>query len=101
MKIHFDDEMSFEGSTMLCHATADGRRIICKAGIDVVAELDDRASQSGKPMGKEAVAKNLRPFFSRKIENGSYDDEDRNTVTLQVHEVVSFMQETDPTRSSL
>jgi hypothetical protein len=92
MKIDFDDEMSFEGSTMLCHATADGRRIICKAGIDVVAELDDRAAQSGKPIGKEAVAKNLRPFFSRKIENESYDDEDRNTVTLQVHEIVSFMQ---------
>ena len=55
-------------------------------------ELDNRAAQSGKHIGKEAVAKNLRPFFSRKIENGSYDDEDRNIVTLQVHEVVSFMQ---------
>jgi hypothetical protein len=90
MKIDFEDEMGFEGSTMLCHAVVDGRRIICRAGIDVVAELDDRAARSGKHIGKEAVAKNLRQYFSRKIENKSFDDEERNR--LLVHEIVSFMQ---------
>jgi hypothetical protein len=39
------------------------RSIVCQAGIDVVAELDDRAVQSGKHIGKEAVAKNLRPYL--------------------------------------
>ena len=92
MKIDFDDEVGFEGSTMLCHAVVDGRRVVCRAGIDVVAELDDRAVQSGKHIGKEAVAKNLRPYFARKIENGSFDEKDCNTVTLAVHELVSFMQ---------
>ena len=92
MKIDFDDEMGFEGSTMLCYATVDGRRIICRAGIDVVAELDDRAAQSGKHIGKEAVAKTLRPYFSHKIEKESFDDGERNSVTLLIHEVMSFMQ---------
>jgi hypothetical protein len=92
MKVAFDDEINFEGSTMLCYAAVDGRRVVCRAGMDVVAELDDRAEQSGKHIGKEAVAKNLRPYFARKIENGAFDDEERNSVTLAVHELVSFMQ---------
>jgi hypothetical protein len=92
MTVDFDDEVGFEGSTMLCYATVDGRRIVCRAGIDVVTELDDRAVQSDKPIGKEAVAKSLRPYFARKIENNSFDDEDRSSVTLAIHELVSFMQ---------
>ena len=92
MKIDFDGEVGFEGSTMLCYAAVDGRRVVCRAGMDVVAELDDRAAQSGKHVGKEAVAKNLHPYFARKIENESYDDEDHSSVTLAVHELVSFMQ---------
>ena len=92
MTIDFDDDVGFEGSTMLCHATVDGRRVVCRAGMDIVTELDARAVQSGKPIGKEAVAKNLRPYFARKIENESFDDEDRSSVTLAIHELVSIMQ---------
>ena len=85
MQIDFDEETIFEGSTMLCYAALDGRRIVCRAGMDVVTELDNRAVESGDYIGKEAVAKNLRPYFTRKIENDSFDDEDRNSVTLLVH----------------
>jgi len=92
MKIDFDDEVGFEGSTMLCYAAVDGRGVVCRAGMDVVAELDDRAAQSGKHVGKEAVAKYLRPYFARKIENESYDDGNRGSVTLAVHELASFIQ---------
>jgi hypothetical protein len=92
MQIDFDDEVGFEGSTLLCYAAVDGRQVVCRAGMDVVAELDDRAVQSGAHIGKEEVAKSLRPYFARKIENGSFDNHEGTSVTLAVHELVSFMQ---------
>lgn len=92
MKIEFDEGADFKGSTMLSYAKVDGRRVECRAGMEVVTELDDRAEESGGKKGKEAIARSLRSYFARKIENGSYDDEDRNSVTLLVHELVSFTQ---------
>jgi hypothetical protein len=60
--------------------------------MEVVTELDDRAEESGIKTGKAAIARSLRPCFVRKIENSSYDDENRSSVTLLVHELVSFME---------
>lgn len=91
MLIEFDEEADLEGSVLRTFATVDQRRVECRAGMEVVTELDDRATQSGVKMGKNAIARSLRPYFKRKIDNGSFDNEDRNSVTLLVHELVSFM----------
>jgi hypothetical protein len=92
MLIEFDEEADLEGSTLRTFATVDQRRVECRAGMEVITELDDRAAQSGTKTGKNAIARSLRPYFKRKIENGSFDNEDQNSVTLLVHELVSFMQ---------
>jgi hypothetical protein len=92
MLIEFDEEADLEGSTLRSFATVDGRRVECRAGMEVVTELDDRAEQSGIKMGKNAIARSLRPYFKRKIDNDAFDDEERSVVTLQLHELVNFMR---------
>jgi hypothetical protein len=95
MQVKFDEEATSEGSLLHIHATVDGKGVECRAGMEVVTELDDRAEQSGIKTGKDknSVAIALRPYFKRKIENGSFDDEERTSVTLLAHELVSFLQE--------
>jgi hypothetical protein len=95
MQIKFDDEATSQGSLLHIYATVDGRRVECRAGIDTITELGDHADQSGTRIGKDkaSVSRALQPYFKRKIENGSFDDEERTNVTLLVHELVSFMQE--------
>jgi hypothetical protein len=92
MLIEFDEESDLKGSTLVTFAIVDGRRVECRAGMEVVTELDDRMRESGVKIGKNAIARSLRPYFNRKIQNDSFDDEERISVTLLVHELVSFKQ---------
>ena len=94
MMIIFGEGTTMQGATLRTHAIVDGRDVECKADMEVIAELDEQAKNAGVPIGKNiaAIANSLRPFFVRKIENGSFDDADRASVTLQVHEMVTFMQ---------
>jgi hypothetical protein len=102
MEIVFGEETTMQGSTLRTRAIVDGKEVDCKADMEVITELDDLATKAGIPMGKDiaAIANSLRPFFVRKIENGSFDDEDRTSVTLQVHELVSFMQRREDSEPS-
>jgi hypothetical protein len=94
MQIDFDEEATSQGSLLHIYATVDGKRVDCRAGMDTITELDDHAEQSGRKIGKDraSVARALQPYFKRKIENGSFDDEERTSITLLVNELVSFMQ---------
>jgi hypothetical protein len=94
MEIVFGEETTMQGSTLRTHAIVDGREIECKADMEVITEFDEQAKKSGISVGKDmaAIANSLRPFFVRKIENGSFDDESRTSVTLLAHELVTFMQ---------
>ena len=94
MEIVFGEKTTMHGSTLTTHATLDGREVECKADMEVITEFDEQAKKAGISVAKDmsAIANSLRPFFVRKIENGSFDDEDRTSVTLQVHELVTFMQ---------
>ena len=102
MEIVFGEETTMQGSTLRTRAIVDGKEVDCKADMEVITELDDLATKAGIPMGKDiaAIANSLRPFFVRKIENGSFDDEDRTSVTLQVHELVSFLQRREDSEPS-
>jgi hypothetical protein len=66
----------------------------CKADMEVITEFDEQAKKAGISVVKDmaAITNSLRPFFVRKIENGSFGDENRTSVTLQVHELMTFMQ---------
>jgi hypothetical protein len=94
MEIVFGEETTMQGSTLRTHAIVGGREVECKADMEVITELDDLANKAGIPIGKDiaAIASSLRPFFVRKIENGSFDDEEQTSVTLHTHELVFFMQ---------
>ena len=94
MEIVFSEKTTMQGSTLRTGAIVDGREVECKADMEVITELDEHAKKEGVPIGKDlaAIANSLRPFFVRKIENGSFDDDNRNSVTLHVHEIVSFIQ---------
>jgi hypothetical protein len=94
MEIVFGEETKMQGSTLRTHAIVDGRQVECKADMEVIAEFDEQAKKAGISVVKDmsAITNSLRPFFVRKIENGSFDDENRISVTLQVHELVTFMQ---------
>src|SRR5579872_3492544 len=97
MEIVFGAKTTMQGSALLTLAIVDGRNVTCKADMEVIAELDEQAKIAGVPIGKDlaAIARSLRPFFVRKIENGSFDSENRESVTLHVHEIVTFMQGRD------
>lgn len=70
------------------------KEVECKADMEVITEFDEQAKKAGISVAKDmaAIANSLRPFFVRKIENSSFDDDSRTSVTLQVHELVTFMQ---------
>jgi hypothetical protein len=95
VEIVFGEKTIMQGSALLTHAIVDGKEVECKADMEVITEFDEQARRAGISGVKDmaAVASRLRPFFVRKIENGAFDDEDRTRVTLQAHELVSFMQE--------
>jgi hypothetical protein len=102
MEIVFGEATTMQGSTLRTRAIVDGREVDCKADMEIITELDDLATKAGVPIGKDvaAIANSLRPFFVRKIENGSFDNEDRTSVTLQVHDLVSFMQSRNDSKAS-
>jgi hypothetical protein len=102
MEIVFGEKTTMQGSTLRTHAIVDGSEVECKADMEVITELDEQAKKAGIAVGNDmtAIANSLRPLFVRKIENGSFDDEDRTSVTLQVHELVSFMQRGEDTEPS-
>jgi hypothetical protein len=72
MQIHFDEEATSQGSLLHIYATVNGKRVECRAGMEIITELDDHAEQSGMRVGKDkaSVARALQPYFKRKIENG-------------------------------
>lgn len=94
MEIVFGERTTMQGSTLRTVAIVDGKEVECKADMEVITEFDEQAKKAGISVAKDmaAIANSLRPFFVRKIENSSFDDDSRTSVTLQVHELVTFMQ---------
>lgn len=89
MVITFDNNDVFvDGGTFRISAFLDDRPITCLAPLEVIADADQAALESGILLkDKYATARFLRPFFANRIAGDRYDDSDRSTVTLRGEDI--------------
>jgi hypothetical protein len=92
MTIQFDEEdVAVLAGTFRIFAYYQGRPITCYAGLEVIADADQTAIESGiKLKDKFATAKFLQAFFATRIEADDFDDDAKTIVTLSQRDLADL-----------
>jgi hypothetical protein len=91
MTIQFDEEdVAVQAGTFRMFAFYQDRPITCYAGLEVIADADQAAVESGIELkDKFETAKFLQAFFVKRIEADAFDDDAKTIVTLRQRDLTA------------